>query len=184
MWRNVWPTLKLGWAEGWTLFDHLLCLNSTFSPSLSCDVKKSPSTCLSPSLPCRLQTRRVLNIDGPHREAQAVGVSVTPGDVEHRRDTWDMFESALCFYKQQNDSLFSPFFIIRCWFLSPGASSRCAFDHRVYFCFLLLPWNKRAQRRRFCYIWAPGRRDSSLISQEIQMARSFERLTNGFSFAR
>ncbi len=63
-------------------------MNSTFSQSLSCDVKKiTIHLSLSPSLPCRLQTRRVLNIDGPHREAQAVGASVTPGDVEHRHDT-------------------------------------------------------------------------------------------------
>ncbi len=98
---------------------------------------------LSPSLPCRLQTRWVLNIDGPHREARAVGASVTPGDVEHRHDTWDVLEGALCFFKQQN-YFFPPFFIIRCWCLSSSASSRCAFDHHVYFCFLLLPWKRES----------------------------------------
>lgn len=137
---------------------------------------------VSPSPPCRLQTRRVLNIDGPHREAQAVGASVTPGDVEHRHDTWDVFEGALCFYKQQN-YFFRTFFIIMLISIS-----RCQFQMCLWSpCLFLLSFvamKERVQRRRFCCIWAPGCSDLSLISREIQMARSFEWLTNGFSFAR
>lgn len=54
-------------------------LNPTFSPSLSCIVKKSPFTCIrpstTPSLPCHIQTGRVINIDRACREAMRGSVS-------------------------------------------------------------------------------------------------------------
>lgn len=56
-------------------------------------------------------------------------------------------------------AFFPSFFIIRCWFQSPGASSRCAFDHRVYFCFLLLPWKREsAAKAALLHLssWAQG----------------------------
>ncbi len=105
-----------------TTFSEWIPLSLSLSPAMSKKITIHLS--LSPSLPCRLQTKRVLNIDGSHREAQAVGASVTPGDVEHRHDTRDVLEGALCFFKQQN-YFFPLFFIIRCWFLSQCQFQMC-----------------------------------------------------------
>lgn len=165
---SIWPPSLSEFLSVWIPLSHRL------SPAMS----KHHHPPVSPSLPNRLQTGRVSNIDLPWNPCS--GSVSDPGWC--RESTWYKIRIRECAVLLQTTkclSFFPSFFILWCWFLSPGASSRCAFDHRVYFCFLLLPWKRKHSEGGFATSELPGAGIRPLFLKKFRWQKALNDLQMG-----